>query len=92
MLAGVLFSIEPAEVKGKQAMEYMLIMPSGDRLTFLGTADLNKKIQPSHIGHYVEIRYERDDDSFQKQGQNPMKVFKVSASKDVEPGFKDPAA
>jgi hypothetical protein len=86
-LAGILISIEPTVVKEKQALEYMLVDERRERVTFLGTNDLDKKIVPGHIGHWLEIRYERDDASFQKQGQNPMKVFKVLVSKEKESGF-----
>jgi hypothetical protein len=74
-------------VKDKQAIEYLFEDEEGRRLTCLGTADLNKKIHPGHIEHWLEIRYERDDSSFQKQGQSAMKIFKVLVSKDKEPGF-----
>ena len=87
MAAGILISIEPVPVKGKQAMEYLFQAEGGNRFTCLGTADLDKKLTPQHIGHYLEIRYERDDASFQKPGQSAMKVFKVQVSKDREPGF-----
>ena len=85
MAVGILLSIEPVEIKGKQAIEYMFARVNGDRFTCLGTNDLNKKIQPGHIGHLMRIRYEADDNSFQKQGQNPMKVFKVSVKAEKEP-------
>ena len=85
--SGILLSIEPVPVKGKQAMEYLFQAEGGGRFTCLGTADLDKKINPQQIGHFVEIRYERDDASFQKPGQSAMKVFKVLVSKDKEPGF-----
>ena len=65
----------------------MLQDDRGQRLTFLGTNDLDKKIQPAHIGHWLDIRYERDDTSFQKPGQSAAKVFKVLVSKEKEPGF-----
>lgn len=83
-LAGKLISIEPVAVKGKEAIEYLFAGEVGERMTCLGTADLNKKLHPGHIGHWVEIRYERDDYSFQKENQSPMKVFKVQVSKDTE--------
>ena len=86
-IAAILLSIEPIQVRGKDAIEYMFQHEKGDRFTCLGTADLNKKIHPGHIGHWLEIRYETDDSSFQKQGQNAMKVFKVLVSKEKEPGF-----
>ncbi|HEX3941560.1 MAG TPA: hypothetical protein VHX11_08780 [Acidobacteriaceae bacterium] len=84
MIAGVLRRIEPTTVNEKEAVEYMLQGENNTRLTFLGTNDLNKKIHPGHIGHYLEIRYENDDSSFQKQGQSPAKVFKVLVSKEKE--------
>lgn len=87
VLSGVLISIEPVTVKGKPAVEYMLRDEKGERLTFLGTNDLDKKLQPGHIGHWLDIRYERDDASFQKPGQNAMRLFKVLVSKEKEPGF-----
>jgi hypothetical protein len=86
-IGGVLISIEPTTVKEKTAMEYMLQDERGQRLTFLGTNDLDKKLHPGHIGHWLQIRYERDDTSFQKQGQSPAKIFKVAVSKEKEPGF-----
>ena len=85
--SGVLLSIEPVPVKGKQAMEYLFQSDGGGRFTCLGTADLDKKLNPQHIGHFIEIRYESDDSSFQKPGQSPMKVFKVQVSAEKEPGF-----
>jgi len=86
-LAGVLVSIEPTLVKGKEAIEYMFQGENGVRVTCLGTADLNKKIHPGHIGHWGDIRYANDDNSFTKQGQSAMKVFEVRFSKEKEPGF-----
>ena len=87
VIGGVLISIEPTLVKGKEAAEYIVQGENNVRLRFLETADLKKKIHPGLIGHWLEIRYERDDTSFTKEGQNAMKLFKVSASKEKEPGF-----
>lgn len=84
---GVLLSIEPVTVKGKQAVEYLFQTDGGGRFTCLGTADLDKKITPNHIGYFLQIRYERDDDSFTKPGQNPMKVFRIVPAKEKEAGF-----
>jgi hypothetical protein len=58
-----------------------------ERITFLGMNDLNKKIVPGHIGHWMDIRYERNDSSFVKPGQSPAKIFKVLVAKEKEPGF-----
>jgi hypothetical protein len=86
-LEGVLISIEPVTVKEKSAIEYMFVQENGERITCLGTNDLNKKIHPGHIGYMMHIRYERDDTSFQKAGQNAMKIFKVLVSEQKESGF-----
>jgi hypothetical protein len=93
-VSGVLLSIEPITVKNKQtgqenqAIEYLFVNPeTGTRWTCLGTNDLNKKLNPQMINHFVQIRYETDDTSFMKQGQSPAKVFKVQVSTDPEPGF-----
>jgi hypothetical protein len=90
-IAGVLINLEPVTVKNEsgasQTIEYTLRMENGERLTFLGTNDLNKKIQPEYIGYWHEIRYERDDNSFQKPGQSAAKIFKVTVAEEKEPGF-----
>lgn len=85
---GVLISIDQVPVNGKLTMEYMFQLESGDRLTCLGSADLDKKIHPGYLGHFMSIRYESEDASFQKAGQSPMKIYKVLADKNVAPGFE----
>lgn len=87
-LEGILISIEPKPVNDKIAKEYMFVLPNGDRLTCLGTNDLDKKIEPRHLGHFMKIKYETDDTSFQKAGQSAMKVFKVLVDKNVAPGYE----
>jgi hypothetical protein len=87
-IEGVLTSIDQIEVNSKPTMEYMFTTENGDRITCLGTADLDKKIQPQHLGHFMTIRYESDDASFQKAGQSAMKRFKVLADKNITPGFE----
>lgn len=87
-LEGILVSIEPKEVNGKIVKEYMFVLENGDRVTCLGTNDLDKKIEPKYLGHWMRIRYETDDSSFQKSGQSAMKVFKVGAEKTVAPGYE----
>jgi hypothetical protein len=86
-IEGVLLSIESTTVKDKEAIEYMFQNERGERITCLGTADLNKKIHPGHIGHWLVVRYETDDASFQKAGQSAMKKFRVQASEGKAPGF-----
>lgn len=92
-LSGVLIEIEPKGIIDKKTQttkivpEYLL-QDGERRYTCLAPADLQKKVQPGHIGHWLDIRYERDDSSFQKEDQSPMKVFKVQVSKTKEPGFE----
>lgn len=92
MVAGIMLAIEPKPVNEKLVVEYTMQLENGMRITFLGTNDLVKKLDGRCVGHYCEIRYERDDSSFVKQGQSPMKVFKVQVAKELEPGFGNPAA
>ena len=92
LVEGVLVRIEPTVVNQEgghqsETLEYMVQMPNGDRLTFLGTNDLNKKIRAEYIGHWHRIRYERDDSSFVKPGQSAAKVFKVDVDPEKEPGY-----
>ena len=93
MVEGIFLNIEPKEIEDKtskqkkQVMEYMFQLENRERLTFLGSWDLDRKLNPGLIGHFVSVRYERDDDSFAKSGQNAAKIFKVVASKEKESGF-----
>ena len=85
---GVLVSVEPKLVSGKTTPEYLFQRDDGTRFTMLALADLEKKIQPEHhVGYFLSIRYEKDDTSFQKEGQSAMKVFKVVPAKQKEPGY-----
>jgi hypothetical protein len=88
---GILINLEPITVRNEngssETIEYTFRMENGERLTFLGTNDLNKKMQPDYIGYLHEVRYERDDDSFTKRGQSPAKIFKVLVAEEKEPGF-----
>jgi hypothetical protein len=90
ILEGVLVSIEPVTVKGKQALEYMFEQPENKtRMSCLGTADLNKKIQPGFLGHWVTIRYENDQKlENQQASHSDMKIFKVLVGKDLETGYE----
>ena len=91
-LSGTLLDIDQVGVKDKKtgeakpAMQYLLQDESGRRFTFLGTYDLTKKIQPIHVGHWMTVTYEGEDNSIQTQG-SPMRKFKVLVAKEKEPGF-----
>jgi hypothetical protein len=90
-IEGVLINLEPVTVKNEsgssQTIEYTFRLDNGGRLTFLGTNDLNKKIQAEYLGFWHEVRYERDDNSFTKPGQSAAKIFKVTVAKEKERGY-----
>ena len=77
-VVGILLSMDPVMVKGKPNVEYLFQLENGERITMLETADLKKKIDPSLITHWLNIRYEKDQ-RFEGQDaeQSAMKVFKV---------------
>ena len=84
---GVLVHIGQVEVKGKPATQYTLENPeNGKRVTFLSTYDLDRKIRPNDLGHYLMVTYEGEDTSIATQG-SPMKKFRVQISADKETGY-----
>jgi hypothetical protein len=84
-LAGHLIAIESVTVNGKSdTLQYLVRDDQRNLWSFLGTNDLNKKIHADDVGRFLAIRYESDDDSFTKQGQNPAKVFRVFTSEEKE--------
>lgn len=85
-LSGVLLDISKVTVKGKETTQYMLQDEDKQRYTFLATYDLQRKILPEHIGHFVLITYEGEDMSIETQG-SPLRKFRVQVSKEKEPGF-----
>lgn len=81
-VAGVLISIEVAQVNGKSAARYTVEdLDSGERTCFLGTAQINSKLRKSDVGHAIEVRCEGTDKSVIKNG-NAMKLFRVKVSKE----------
>lgn len=93
-LSGVFLAIEPGSIKDKEtgelksAMKYFFLDDHRQRITCWGTADLDKKLWPGLLGYFLDVRYDTTDKTFQKVGQNAMKVFKVTPSKEKEPGFE----
>ena len=85
-LEGIYLGDQPVNVKGKETMQYTIEDERKQRFTFLATYDLMQKIRPEHIGHWMTIIYEGEDNSIQTQG-SPMRRFKVGVSKEKEPGF-----
>ena len=70
----------------KDTVQYMVEDDNGQRFTFLGLYDLQQKIRPDFIGHWMTIIYEGEDRSIKTQGNN-MKRFKVGVSEEKEPGY-----
>jgi len=60
-------------------------LPTGDRLCFLGTAQLIQDLSLADKGHYIQVRYEGKDNNVTKNG-NAMKRFKVFVSRELVPG------
>lgn len=95
-LSGIFYSIEPTTIKDqktgepKQTTRYIFLDETRtQRTSCLGTNDLDKKLWPGLLGFLLDVRYDNDDASFQKSGQNAMKVFKVTTrSQTKEPGFE----
>lgn len=85
-LNGVLIDIDQVEVKGKPTMQYTVQDDEKRRWTFLATYDLQRKIQPAHIGYWMMITYEGEDHSIATQG-SPLRKFRVQVSKEKEPGY-----
>jgi len=83
VLTGVLTNVERVKVRDsrtdlpKDAVRYAVDeIESGEAVFFFGTHQLNGKLRPSDIGHYVRIVCEGEDRSVSRNG-NAMKIFKV---------------
>jgi hypothetical protein len=93
-MSGALLGVSPVTVNEKEAVQYMVRGEGGKIYTFLGTYEIDQKIQlwtadhpgESPVGHWLEIRYEGEDPSVKTQG-NRLRRFRVQVSKDKEPGF-----
>lgn len=81
VVEGILTEIERIQVKSKPALRYTLD-DNGQRYQFLGTYQINEKLQIGDIGKRVRIRYEGEDTSVERAG-NRMRVFRVFVSPDV---------
>lgn len=79
-IEGVLLSIQNVTVKGKTTRQYTLRDDEGKVWTFLATYDIAQKLTEQHIGHFVFVRYEGEDNNVQTQG-NKLRRFKVFVSR-----------
>jgi hypothetical protein len=87
-LEGVLLGIARVSVKGKEVLQYLIRDVEGVRLTFLGTYDLNRKIQPEHIGHPIKVVYEGELQDVKTKG-SPLRKFSVHVKPTKAPGFQN---
>jgi hypothetical protein len=78
VVEGILVEIERVQVKGKSGLRYT-VDDSGQLYRFLGTYQINEKIQIGDVGKRVRIRYEGEDTSVERAG-NRMRVFRVFVS------------
>jgi hypothetical protein len=83
-LSGILIDISLVTVSSKETTQYMFEAEDGHRVTFLATYDLQRKIRPAHVGHFMWIRYEGEDRSVETQG-SPLRKFRVQVSREKEP-------
>lgn len=86
-ISGVLLAVTTVQVKGKGVVEYMLGRGS-DRLKLLGTYDLVQKLNRTHVGYPVRIKYRGEDPSISRNG-NAMKIFDVQVKKQRDASFAD---
>ena len=88
-LVGILTAIDQKEVGGKATMEYAFDLLNKDRVTCLGTADLDKKIRGTDVGFRLDILFENLQKlPNQQAGHSDMKIFKVLVNDKIEPGYE----
>ncbi len=85
MLAGVLVRIDRTQVSNGNgakapANRYTVRdLESGEMYSFLGTYQIDTKLNVADIGHVIEVRNEGTNPNVQRNG-NAMKVFAVRVS------------
>ena len=85
-LEGVYLGAQKITLKGKEAVQHTLEDAAGNRFLFLGTYDLDRKISPSHVGHWMQVEFEGEDRDVRTQGA-ALRRFRVSISKQKEPQY-----
>lgn len=79
-ISGLLVGIERIEVDKKPIVRYTVQdLDSGELSSFLGTYQINAKIRRNDVGHVIDVRYEGEDKSVSRNGNN-MRKFKVLVS------------
>jgi hypothetical protein len=82
-IQGVLVSMASHTVKGKKVLQYTVRKENGDRVTFLATWDLARKIERRALGHPIYVEFVGDHDSIESNG-NKAKVFRVMVDDDTK--------
>jgi hypothetical protein len=99
-LTGVLLDVERRQIRdqktgvAKAAVRYTVrematlepLVFNPDPVFFYGTYQIDSKLRPSDVGHFVSILCKGEDKSVGRNG-NAMKVFEVLVSKETGPGF-----
>lgn len=94
VIEGVLVSVARVNIKEKPATRYTVRdLETGEFSAFLGTYQLDTKLQPGDVGKFIRVRCEGENKDVGRNG-NSMKLFKVEVSKQrvssVQPGRADP--
>lgn len=99
-LIGILLDVERRMVKDprsgapKPAIRYTVrelqdpatMTYSSEPVFFYGTYQLDSKLRPSDVGHFIRILCRGEDKSVGRNGNN-MKLFDVNVTKETAPGF-----
>lgn len=76
-VAGVLMALTSIVLSGKKVPQYLVALGE-KQFKFLGTYDLTQKLNRSHIGCQIRVKYLGTDENIKGGPQNtPMKVFSV---------------
>ena len=87
-LAGVYLGAQKVAVKSTAITQHMIEDGEGHRFTFLGTYDLERKLSPWLVGHWMIVEFEGEDPNVRSYGFRVHR-FRISVSKQKEPEFLD---
>ena len=82
VVEGVLTRIDTVEVgdKKQRATRYTVEnVNNRDLFSFLGSYQIDVKLRPNDVGHFIQVEYIGDDQQVKRNG-NAMKMFKVLVS------------
>ena len=79
VVSGVLLSIQSFRIGDKPCVRYVVKEDSGERVSFIGTYQINQKLRPSDPGHRISVECTGEDEAV-KRGENCMKTFIVKVS------------